>query len=146
LQQLNLGGAQSQQSWRAFTLPLPVPPQTSPSGSQLWGFEHVPMGGFVPAMMLQVMLPAPGPPTGPPQQSVSFVHASPMTRQPLATWQTWPPVAVSTHRRLQQPVPSEQVWPSTLQPPDPVDLRSEHVPAVAPAAIVQTPLQHAVPA
>jgi len=85
LQQLNLGGVQSQQSSRALTLPAPTPPQTSPSGSQLVGLLHVPMGGFVAAMMLHLMLPAPGPPTGPPQQSVSFEQASPMTRQPLAT-------------------------------------------------------------
>jgi hypothetical protein len=85
LQQLNLGGAQSQQSWRAFTVPGVEPPQASPSGSQLCGLLHVPMGGFEPAMMLHLMLPAPGPPTGPPQQSVSLVHASPTNRQPLAT-------------------------------------------------------------
>jgi len=34
-------------------------------------------------------------------------------------------------------------WLSTLQPPEPVDLRSAHVPAVLPAGIVQIPLQHA---
>jgi hypothetical protein len=43
-------------------------------------------------------------------------------------------------------VPPLQVWPSTLQPPEPVDLRTVHVPAVAPEAIVQIPLQQAVPA
>jgi hypothetical protein len=101
------------------------------------------MGGLVPAMMLHVMLPAPGPPTGPPQQSVSFEQASPMTRQPLATWQMCPPVPVSTQRRLQQVVPSVHAWLSTLQPPEPVDLRSAHVPAVLPAGMVQIPLQHA---
>jgi hypothetical protein len=31
---------------------------------------------------------------------------SPSTRQPDATWHTWPPVEVATHSRLQQPVPS----------------------------------------
>ena len=67
------------------------------------------MGGLEPGMMVHVMLPAPGPPTGPPQQSVSFEQASPMTRHPLATWQTCPPVPVVTQRRLQQFVPSVQV-------------------------------------
>jgi hypothetical protein len=142
LQQLNFGEAQPQQSWRAFT-PVPgAPPQTSPCGSQLCGFAHVPIGGFEPATMLQTMLPAPGPPTlGPPQQSSSFVQASPMTRQPLATWQTWPPVPVVTQRRLQQFVPPVQASPSTLQPPEPPALSTLQVPAVWPVAIVQMPLQ-----
>jgi len=81
---------------------------------------QVPIGGLVPAMMLHVMFPAPGPPTGPPQQSASRLQISPTTRQPLATWQMCPPVAVATHSRLQQVVPLVHVWPSTLQPPDPV--------------------------
>jgi hypothetical protein len=85
LQHWNFGDAQSQQSWRALA-PIPgAPPQTSPSGLQLCGLLQVPIGGFDPAMMLHTMLPAPGPPTGPPQQSVLFEQASPMTRQPLAT-------------------------------------------------------------
>jgi hypothetical protein len=103
------------------------------------------MGGFVPATMLHLMLPAPGPPTGPPQQSVSFEHASPMTRQPLATWQTWPPVAVATHRRLQHVVPLVHDWPSTLQPPEPPALRSPHTPTVLPLATLQMPLQQVAP-
>ena len=145
MQHWYFGDAQSQQSWRAFA-PCPgAPPQTSPSGLQLCGLLHVPIGGFEPAMMLHVMLPAPGPPTGPPQQSVSFVHASPMTRQPLATWQTWPPVPVSTQRRLQQFVPPVQVSPSTWQPPEPPALSWPHVPAVLPEAMLQIPLQQVVP-
>ena len=126
-------------------MPGPLPPQASPSGSQLSGLLHVPMGGFEPGTMLQTMLPAPGPPTGPPQQSVLFVHASPTTRQPLATWQTCPPVAVATQRRLQQFVPPEQTVPSTSQPPEPPTLRSAHVPAVLPAAMLQTPVQQVEP-
>jgi hypothetical protein len=141
-----LDGAQSQQSWRALA-PCPgAPPHTSPSGLQLWGLLQVPIGGFDPGTRLQTMLPAPGPPTGPPQQSVSFEQASPMTRQPLATWQTWPPVAVSTQSRLQHVVPLEQVCPSTLQPPEPPALSSPHVPAVLPVGIVQTPEQQVAPA
>jgi hypothetical protein len=144
LQQLNLGGAQSQQSWRALTLPPPVPPHTSPSGSQLCGLLQVPIGGLVPATMLHTMLPAPGPPTGPPQQSVDLVHTSPITRQPLATWQVRPPVAVVAQRRLQQLVPSVHAWPSTSQPPEPVLLKAPHVPAVFPAPTLHTPLQQSV--
>jgi hypothetical protein len=145
LQHWYFGDAQSQQSWRAFA-PCPgAPPQTSPSGLHDCGLPQVPMGGFEPAMMLQTMLPAPGPPTGPPQQSVLFEQASPMTRQPLATWQTWPPVPVVTQRRLQQLVPLVQLSPSTWQPPEPPALRSAHVPAVLPAGIVQRPLQQVVP-
>lgn len=85
LQQLNLGGGQSQQSCRAFTLSASLPPQMPPDGLQLCGFEQTPIGGSVPGMMLHVMLPEPGPPTGPPQQSVSLRHTLPTTRQPLAT-------------------------------------------------------------
>jgi hypothetical protein len=146
LQQSYFGGAQLQQSCRAFTLPPPVPPHTSPSGSQLFGLLQVPMGGFVPAIMLHVMLPAPGPPTGPPQQSVSLVQMSPTTRQPLATWQVRPPVAVVAHSRLQQLVPSVQDCPSTLQLPEPVPLNAVQVPAVFPAALVHAPLQQSVEA
>jgi hypothetical protein len=68
-----------------------------------------------------------------------------MTRQPLATWQTWPPVPVSMQRRLQQFVPPVQVSPSTEQPPEPPALSCEQVPAVFPEAIVQMPLQHVLP-
>jgi hypothetical protein len=145
LQQLYLGDAQSQQSWRALA-PVPgAPPQTSPSGLQLCGLLHVPMGGFEPAMILHVMLPAPGPPTGPPQQSMSFVQASPMTRQPLATWHTWPPVPVVTQRRLQQLVPPVHVCPSTSQPPEPPALSWAQVPTVLPDGTVQMPLQQVLP-
>jgi hypothetical protein len=88
LQQLNLGGAQSQQSWRALTWPPPVPPHMSPAGLQLCGLRQRPTAGLLPASSTHVTLPEPGPPTGPPQQSVSFVQMSPTTRQPWATWQT----------------------------------------------------------
>jgi hypothetical protein len=82
LQQLNFGGAQSQQSCRALTWPVPVPPQMSPSGLQESGLRHRPMGGIVPVSSTHVTFPAPGPPTGPPQQSVSLLQMSPTTRQP----------------------------------------------------------------
>jgi hypothetical protein len=84
LQQLNFGGAQLQQSCRALTEPV-VPPQTSPSGLQLSGLRHLPMGGVVPVSRTHVTFPAPGPPTGPPQQSVSLLQMSPTTRHPCAT-------------------------------------------------------------
>ena len=89
---------QPSQSSRALTAPPVGPPQMSPSGSfdPALGFEQVPTAGLVPETMLQVT-PAP-----PPQQSPSWAQMSPVTRQPLATWQTWPPVEVATHSRLQQ--------------------------------------------
>ena len=141
LQQLNFGGAQSQQSCRALTCPVPVPPQTSPSGLQLSGFRHRPTGGIVPVSSTQVTFPAPGPPTGPPQQSVSLLQMSPTTRQPWATWQMCPPVLVGTQSRLQQFVPPEQACPSIMQLPAPVDVTAVQVPAVIPLAIVQSPVQ-----
>jgi hypothetical protein len=141
LQQLNFGGAQSQQSCRALT-PVPgVPPQTSPSGLQESGLRQRPTGGIVPVSSTQVTFPAPGPPTGPPQQSVSLLQISPTTRHPWATWQTCPPVAVGTQSRLQQFVPPEQASPSIMQPPAPVEATVAHVPAVIPVAIVQSPVQ-----
>jgi hypothetical protein len=91
--------------------------------------------------MTQVTFPAPGPPIGPPQQSVSFVQMSPTTRHPCATWQMCPPVLVGTQSRLQQPVPPVHAWPSSEHSPAPVVLTTMHVPAVIPAAIVQRLVQ-----
>ena len=65
--------------------------QTSPSGLQLMALRQTPttLGG----VMVQVTLPLPAPATpGPPQQSVSLVHRSPATWQPLAGWQMRAPV------------------------------------------------------
>jgi hypothetical protein len=104
---------------------------------QLCGLLQVPIGGLVPAMIWHVMLPEPGPPTGPPQQSVSLLQRSPTTRQPLATWQMWPPVAVSAHRRLQQLVPPVHACPSTEQLPEPVAFKVWQTPADLPVAIRQ---------
>jgi hypothetical protein len=65
--------------------------QTSPSGLQPWGLRQVPTvaGG----VMVQVT-GVPDPPGRPadPQQSVSLVHRSPTTWQPLAGWHTRTPV------------------------------------------------------
>jgi hypothetical protein len=69
-----------------------------------------------------------------------------MTRQPLATWHTCPPVAVATHSRLQQFVPLSQLCPSMLQLPEPVPFSSPQVPAVLPDATLQIPLQQVEPA
>jgi hypothetical protein len=146
LQQSNFGGAQSQQSCRALTWPVPVPPQTSPSGLQLSGLRHRPTGGIVPVPSTHVMFPEPGPPTGPPQQSVSLVQMSPTTRHPEATWQTWPPVLVGTQSRLQQSVPSAHACPSTRHWPAPVVATAEHVPTFAPDAIEHSPEQQSLPA
>ena len=67
--------------------------QMSPSGLQPVGLVHTPTvkGGVMEHVT--VPMPEPGPPTpAPPQQSVSFVHRSPTTWQPLAGWQTRTPV------------------------------------------------------
>jgi hypothetical protein len=69
---------------------------------------------------------------------VSFVQISPTTRQPCATWQTWPPVLVGTQSRLQQFVPLAQAWLSSEHCPAPVVDAAVHVPAVIPVAIVQS--------
>jgi hypothetical protein len=53
----------------------------------------------------------------------------------------WPPVLVGTHSRLQQFVPSAQPSPSSMQDPAPVEVTDAQVPAVIPAAIVQSPAQ-----
>jgi hypothetical protein len=146
LQHWNFGDAQPQQSWRAFTCPAPgIPPHTSPSGLQLWGLRQRPTGGLVLVSSTHVMFPEPGPPTGPPQQSVSLLQMSPITRQPEATWQMCPPVLVGMQRRLQQLVPPVHAWPSTRHCPAPVDATALHVPAVAPLATVQRPVQQSAP-
>ena len=96
------------------------------------------MGGFVPAMI-------PHEPALALQQSPSLRHGSPTSRQPEATWQTWPKVAVVTHRREQQLEPPAQLCPSTRQPPEPMLMSTAQVPAVLPAAIVHRPVQQSVP-
>ena len=65
--------------------------QTSPSGLQPCGLRHTPTTKG--AVMSQVT-GVPEPPGRPaePQQSLSFVHRSPTTWQPLAGWQTRTPV------------------------------------------------------
>src|SRR5262245_29592052 len=58
---------------------------TSPSGLQPVGFWHTPTvaGG----VMLHVTVPDPPKTPAPPQQSLSLLHRSPTTWQPLAGWQ-----------------------------------------------------------
>src|SRR6185437_13853607 len=98
----------------------------------------------------------PEPPGRPaePQQSLSFVHTSPKTWQPLAGWQMRTPVGpYGAQRRLQQAPPHAGMPPSPrtappaqsmpsvrLQLAEPVASGAQ-VPFVAPAAMVQVPLQ-----
>jgi hypothetical protein len=60
--------------------------QTSPSGLQPMGLRQMPTG--LPGWMLQVtgLFGSPGRPAEP-QQSLSWVHTSPTTWQPVAGWQ-----------------------------------------------------------
>jgi hypothetical protein len=86
LQQLNLGGAQSQQSWRAFTVPGVETTTGVTFGIAALRVLHVPMGGF--EARDDVALDVAG--AGPAHRAaaanlLSFVHASPTNRQPLAT-------------------------------------------------------------
>jgi hypothetical protein len=70
-----------------------------------------------------------------------LVHRSPRTWQPDAGWQTLAvPVPNGAQYELQQPPQPSQVSPSTRQGV----LRFAQVPAVAPAAMVQTPVQHSL--
>jgi len=59
-------------------------------------------------------LPSPGKPVpAAPQQSLSLRHKSPSTRQPLAGWHTFTPVAAKgAQSRLQQLLQSPQTVPS----------------------------------
>jgi hypothetical protein len=79
--------------------------QTSPSGLQPDGRRQTPRP--LPDAMTHVT-GIPEPPGSPadPQQSLSLVHRSPTTWQPLAGWQTSTPVGPKgAHARLQQPPP-----------------------------------------
>ena len=85
--------------------------QTSPSGLQPMGRRHTPT---VPEVMTQVT-GFPEPPGNPlaPQQSVSCVHKSPTTWQPLAGWQMSTPVGPQgAQERLQQGPPQSGKPPS----------------------------------
>jgi hypothetical protein len=143
LQHWNLGDIQSQQSWRALTPPsaLGSPPQTSPSGLQLIGLRQRPIGGLAVESITHVTLPSPGSiDPAAPQQSESCWQRSPSTRQPAATWQTCPPLVVTTQTRLQQLLPPVHGRPSTMQLPAPVTWGWMQVPEV-PLWIWQIPVQ-----
>jgi len=110
--------------------------------TQLFGLaiEQVPIDGCA-GSGTQMTRPEPGRPFGssPPQQSVFLVQRSPSTWQPDAGWQTLVvPVPNGAQYELQQPLQPSQVRPSTRQG---VVIVAQ-VPAVAPDAIVQTPVQH----
>jgi hypothetical protein len=147
LQQPIFGGMQSQQSWRELPQVLSpmARPHTSPSGSHPSGLWQVPTGGFELGIRSQVTELAPGSPVAPPpQQSSSLVQVSPITRQPLAGMQARPPVLVGAHTRLQQLVHPWHGSPSTVQPPDPVDMSTPQVPAFDPMTRLHTPVQQSV--
>jgi hypothetical protein len=78
------------------------------------GLEQIPI--FAPGSMKQLPLPAPGKPVvaSPPQQSVSCLHKSPVTWQPLAGWQIEMPDGPGAQRRLQQSPQPLHSMPSTL--------------------------------
>src|SRR5262249_8041377 len=95
--------------------------------------------------MLQVTLPSPSagpvPEPRPPQQSLSSLHVSPTSRQPLATWQMMPPFGIWAQTRLQQvplPLPGS---PAIVQSPVPPTESDRQEPAVAPAGISQRSVQ-----
>ena len=87
-----------------------------------------------------------------PQQSLSVVHVSPSTWQPVAGWQMSTPVGPQgAHRRLQQlpphppsPAGELQSWPSAAEQFPPYAKEPE-VPTVAPLATVQAPVQQSLP-
>ncbi len=84
-----------------------------------------------------------------PQHSLSLVHVSPSTWQPVAGWQTLTPVGPhGAHKRLQQLPPhppsmndcATHSWPSTAVQLPP-NVGKAHVPTLAPLGMVQVPLQ-----
>jgi hypothetical protein len=137
--------------------------QTSPSGLHPIGLRQMPSedGG-----VMSHVTAFPEPPGSPadPQQSESAVQRSPTTRQPLAGWHTRTPVGPhGAHARLQHGPPQAgnpaalcttppsaavppQSWPSTTpQLAGPLGGFAPHVPSVAPAVIVQVPVQQSDP-
>ncbi len=94
-------------------------------------------------MGMQVTVPAPGRPVeqaSPPQQSLSLWHRSPKTWQPDAGWQMFTPLAANgAHRREQQSPQPLHTVPSTAQLTG--ELSAPQVPAVAPEAMLQMPVQ-----
>ena len=83
-----------------------------------------------------------------PQQSLSVAQVSPSTWQPVAGWQMLTPVGPhGAHRRLQQlpPQPPSVAGESQSMPSAaeqfPVNPNCPHVPMLAPAGMVQPPVQ-----
>jgi hypothetical protein len=108
---------------------------------------HVPIVGYV-GSGTHTTRPEPGRPlvASPPQQSLLLVHRSPSTWQPDAGWQIVDDeVPNGAQYELQQPevvlpVQAVHVSPSTRHGV----LRLAQVPAVAPLAMTQTPVQHSL--
>jgi hypothetical protein len=86
-----------------------------------------------------------------PQQSLSVMHVSPSTWQPVAGWQMSTPVGPhGAHKRLQQlpphppsPTGELQSWPSAA-PQFPVNPNCPQVPTAPPVGIVQLPVQQSL--
>src|SRR5581483_626454 len=121
-------------------------PQLCPLGQfDATGSEQMPTPGCA-GSGVQTTRPAPGmlPMTvgSPPQQSEFFWQRSPLTWQPDAGWQMCEPEPPNgAHSDEQQPVQPEHVVPSTEQ----VLEIAEHVPTLAPAAMVHTDVQQSAP-
>jgi hypothetical protein len=96
-----------------------------------------------PGSFSHVTFPSPGRPVpAAPQQSPSLRQRSPLTRQPLAGWQTLTPVGPNgAHSRLQHSLQAPQVSPSSPVQYVPPPAGRPQTPSFAPAAIVQTPPQ-----
>jgi hypothetical protein len=116
----------------------------SPSGTHPMGALQEPIvAGGVMAHVAGVPLP-PGR-LAAPQQSLSCVHTSPVAWQPLAGWQIGTPVgAYGAQSPLQQFAPQVNgalhTVPSVPEHVAPVG-NDEHVPRVAPVAMLHVPLQ-----
>lgn len=86
-----------------------------------------------------------------PQQSLSVVHVSPSTWQPVAGWQMSTPVGPhGAQRRLQQlppqppsPAGELQSWPSAAEQLPP-NANAPQVPIVPPVGTVQLPVQQSL--
>ncbi len=122
--------------------------QIDPAGEHFWPWLHSP--SFAPAAFEHLVFASLSGLPGPPQQSLSVAHTSPVGRQPLGGWQTWTPVGpYGAHEWLQQNVsphavvpPAAHTVPAMWQPPAPGPVGTLQVPSVAPLAFVQMPPQH----
>jgi len=120
-------------------------PQILPTPLQDWPLSHRPdptASGRHCTVPLGLMPP--------PQQElfiaacVSPVQKSPVSRHPLAGWQTVAPEPGSTQTREQQFVPPEHGLPSWMHPPPPPPLMAMQTPG-PPSVVEQTLPQQSLP-